>query len=203
MQIQKDNIREKILDIAREEFMQCGYQKFSLRSVSSKAGISTSNIYNYFKGKNEIFLEILNPTLSVIEFVLNHIEESDYFRHHSYFSYQVNNELLTNLIEFVDINRSSLDLILFKSTGSTLENYKNDMVDRYARITLNQIKEEAKKQENINAEVSEFFVFTICSFYLNLIDGIIKSNQTKDQMKLYAEEMLDFFFNGWKAVLKF
>ena len=111
--------------------------------------------------------------------------------------------MLNNLIEFVDLNRTSLDLILFKSTGSSLENYKTEMVERYARITLQQIKAEAQKQDNINTEVSEFFVHTICSFYLNLIDSIIKSNPSKDQMKIYAEEMLAFFFNGWKAVLKF
>jgi len=203
MQVQKDNIRTKILDIAREEFMQCGYQQFSLRNVASQAGISTSNIYNYFKNKNELFLEILNPTFSFIEFVLNHIEESEYFRYHYYFSYEVNKELLNNLIEFVDMNRSSLDLILFKSVGSAVENYKNEIVERYARITIQQIKEEAKKQEGINAGVSDFFVFTICSFYMNLINGIIKSNPSKEQMKIYADEMLDFFFNGWKAVLKF
>jgi len=134
---------------------------------------------------------------------LNHIEESEYFLYHYYFSYEVNKDLLNNLIEFVDLNRTSLDLILFKSTGSSLENYKTEMVERYARITLQQIKAEAQKQDNINTEVSEFFVHTICSFYLNLIDSIIKSNPSKDQMKIYAEEMLAFFFNGWKAVLKF
>jgi len=52
MQIQKDNIKTKILDIAREDFIRCGYQQFSLRNVASQAGISTSNIYNYFKNKN-------------------------------------------------------------------------------------------------------------------------------------------------------
>lgn len=203
MQILKENIKSKIIEVSLEEFIQNGYQNFSLRTVATKTGTSTSNIYNYFKSKNEIFLEILNPTLSVIEFVLNHIEESEYFSHHYYFSYEVNKALLTNLIEFVDMNRASIDLILFKSVGSSLENYKNEMVERYSRITVKQIKDEAAKQGNFNSGVSEFFVNTICSFYLNLIDGIIKTNPSREEMKLYAEEMLDFFFNGWKAVLKF
>ena len=203
MQIQKDNVRLKILEIAREEFLQCGYGEFSMRTVAIKAGVSTSNIYNYFRGKNDLFLEILNPTISFVEFVLNHIEESEYFRYHYYFSYEVNKELLSNLIEFVDMNRAIIDLILFKSAGSSVENYKNELVDRYTKITLKQIKEEARKHEGFNTDVSEFFVNTICSFYLDLVNRILKTNIDKEQMQRYAQEMLDFFYNGWKAVLKF
>lgn len=203
MQIQKDNIRSKILDTAREEFIHCGYGEFSMRTVANKVGISTSNIYNYFKNKNELFLEVLNPTLSFLEYVLTHIEESEYFRYHYYFSYEVNKELLSNLIEFVDMNRSVINLILFKSAGSSVENYKNELVERYARITLKQIKEESGKKSDFNAGVSDFFVNTVCSFYLNLVDNILKTNMDKEHMKLYAGEMLDFFYNGWKAVLKF
>lgn len=203
MQIQKDNIRSSILEKAREEFIHCGYGEFSMRTVANKVGISTSNIYNYFKNKNELFLEVLNPTLSLLEFVLTHIEESEYFRYHYYFSYEVNKELLSNLIEFVDMNRDVINLILFKSAGSSVENYKNELVERYSHITLKQIKEEAGKNNDFNAGVSEFFVNTVCSFYLNLVDNILKTDMDKEHMKLYADEMLDFFYNGWKAVLKF
>lgn len=203
MQIQKQDIKEKILLVARNEFLIHGYQHISLRNVAKQVNISTSNIYNYFLNKDELFLEILSPTLFQLEFILNHINETDYFKKHDYFSFNINQDIIYLIIDFIDKNRQNIELLLFKSAGSNLYNFKEELVQQYTQITLKQIEELKAENININSEIPSFFVYTVCSFYLNLVSEIIRNKLSCEEMKMLAEDMLAFFYNGWKAVLKF
>ncbi len=203
MQIQKQDIKERILSAARNEFIIYGYQNISLRNVAKQAHVSTSNIYNYFLNKDELFLEILSPTLFQLEFVINHINETEYFKNHDYFSFNINQEIVYLIIEFIDNNRQNIELLLFKSAGSKLCNFKEELVKQYTQITLKQIEGLKAENININSDIPSFFVYTVCSFYLNLVSEIIRNNLSREEMRLLAEDMLAFFYNGWKAVLKF
>ena len=58
MQIQKDNIRKKILEVARSEFIAKGFKDTSMRTIAKKGEVNLSNIYNYFSNKDEIFVRL-------------------------------------------------------------------------------------------------------------------------------------------------
>lgn len=61
MQYLKDNIRNKILESAKEEFFKNGYAKGSLRTIATNAGITVGNIYRYYDSKEALLNKILNP----------------------------------------------------------------------------------------------------------------------------------------------
>lgn len=61
MQYLKDNIRNKILESAKEEFFENGYAKGSLRTIATKSGITVGNIYRYYDSKEALLNKILNP----------------------------------------------------------------------------------------------------------------------------------------------
>lgn len=52
---EKQEMRELILNAAKEMFIQEGFEKTSLRKVAEKIDYSPTTIYLYFKDKNEIF----------------------------------------------------------------------------------------------------------------------------------------------------
>mgnify|MGYP002470759756 FL=1 len=60
MQIPKDNIRNNILKAAENIFLEKGYSKTSMREIAAKSNVVLSNIYNYFKNKDEIFCQTGN-----------------------------------------------------------------------------------------------------------------------------------------------
>ncbi len=61
MQIKKDDIRNKILDISEKLFIKNGYDNTSLKQISEKSYISKSNIYRYFSSKEEIYEILAGP----------------------------------------------------------------------------------------------------------------------------------------------
>ena len=61
MQVQKDDVRNKIIAAATEEFLNAGYQQSSMRNIAAQAGITVGNVYAYFGGKDALFESIISP----------------------------------------------------------------------------------------------------------------------------------------------
>ena len=66
MKVLKDEIYESILSVARQEFLCKGYKETSMRNIAQKANVGLSNIYNYFKNKDEIYKTVVTPAKSHI-----------------------------------------------------------------------------------------------------------------------------------------
>ncbi len=58
------NTREKILKEAATLFSELGYKTASVRKIAAKVGIRESALYNHFKNKEEIFLEVAKNIFS-------------------------------------------------------------------------------------------------------------------------------------------
>ena len=52
MQTLKSDIRNRILSAAKEQFMQRGYLKTSMREIADAVDVGVGNLYNYFENKD-------------------------------------------------------------------------------------------------------------------------------------------------------
>lgn len=78
MQIKKDEVRLKILEIATDEFMKKGYENASMRVIAQKSNTTLGNIYHYYSNKEKLLDVILIPTIENIETMLSrHIENCE------------------------------------------------------------------------------------------------------------------------------
>ena len=75
--MKKNNTKSKILKEAKSLFSELGYKGASVRKIASKVGIRESALYNHFKNKEEIFLEIAKDIFaSPFSFSTDSIKES-------------------------------------------------------------------------------------------------------------------------------
>ncbi|MFX3631265.1 MAG: TetR/AcrR family transcriptional regulator [Candidatus Pristimantibacillus sp.] len=51
--------KEKIRDVAIEVFIAKGFHSTSIEDVAKKAGISKGLLYNYYKGKTDLLVELV------------------------------------------------------------------------------------------------------------------------------------------------
>ncbi len=58
MQYEKEEIRRRILDAAKQEFLENGFEGASIRAIAAKAQTAKSNLYNYFKDKDALFCAV-------------------------------------------------------------------------------------------------------------------------------------------------
>jgi AcrR family transcriptional regulator len=60
----RSGTKEKILRVSTDLFSELGYKGTSVRKIASEVGIRESAIYNHYKNKEEIFLEVAKDIFS-------------------------------------------------------------------------------------------------------------------------------------------
>ena len=74
---EKENLRQEILDAARQLFLKNGYDNVSMRLIAEKIEYSPTTIYLYFKDKAELFRSICEETFGKLERELAAINSTD------------------------------------------------------------------------------------------------------------------------------
>lgn len=138
---QKDDIRENIINIARDLFVNEGYENTSMRKIAAQAGFAPTKIYYYFENKKQILKHFWNdisvdmwahsqpdevlrvgPPLNIIRHIMkNNIE------------YWINNPKSYHLlIETQDIDAQPEDNFDIYNSAGTRE-YVETMMDAVSR----------------------------------------------------------------------
>ncbi len=202
MQVQKIDIRKTILDVARDEFMEKGYKDVSMRAISQKAEVGLSNIYNYFKNKDQIFREVLSGLLAAIDNVMaeHNMEEHvslEIFTSEEYIKHQIN--------LFVDLAENFKDefkLLLFNAAGSSLENFRDEITDRHTKTGLEYITLMKEKFPEINANISNFFIHTMSSWWISVMGELVTHDLSHEELERFLCEFMEYTTAGWKKVMR-
>ena len=197
MQVKKENIRERILEAAREEFQKKNYQKASMRQIAKKAEVTTSNIYNYFENKDDIFTTILQPLIDKIEIGKRKLAEFEFNRKEAH-SENLEDHLI--LVEesakFVNQNREGLKLLIFNAEGSALENYTDELISWFT--------ENFKKSINgkHHQKIDSFFYRITTSIWINTIREVLLKDIKGKRLIQNAKDLMTFIFHGWKGLVE-
>lgn len=68
-------MRAQILAVANKLLMLRGYSGLAMRQIADEVGVSKAALYYHFRGKEELFLEILRSYLEKIAQMLDEIEQ--------------------------------------------------------------------------------------------------------------------------------
>jgi len=76
MQVLKEETRNQILESTRQDIITYGIDNISLRRIARNIGMSPSNIYNYFKNKEELIESIVLPGIQQIDKLFSDISNN-------------------------------------------------------------------------------------------------------------------------------
>lgn len=203
MQVQKENIRKAILNIARDEFIKQGFKNASMRTISTKSEVGLSNIYNYFKNKDEIFCQVLSPLLKAFDNISRDHNNTDYITT-DVFTMQVYQERMINdFMVLIKNFKEELRLLLFCASGSSLEDFRDSFTNKHTESGVKYMELMKQKYPNINDDISVFFIHTISSWWLTILGEIISHEELKENdTKKFLSEFIAFGTAGWKKILK-
>lgn len=203
MQKKKDNIYKSILKIAKNEFLSNGYKNTSMRTISKKSDIGLSNIYNYFKSKDEIFLEVLKPLLSFIDVLYDSHNKKENLSIDVFSSKEYQRKSILMMVSLVEDFRNELRLLLFHSYGSSLENFRDDYSDKYTKFSIEYLSVMKVKYPQININVSKFFIHTLSSWMFTIIGEIVTHEELAHQeIEDFMSDYIAFGTAGWKEIIK-
>ena len=61
-----DEIKVKIAEVEKREFLELGYVDASMRNISAKAGLTTGSLYNKFTYKTQLFKYIIVDSVNSV-----------------------------------------------------------------------------------------------------------------------------------------
>jgi hypothetical protein len=146
-------------------------------------------------------MEIVEPTLSKIDLALSDMENQHFSGDPDFLSHESMKNQFEAAIKFIDRHRQDLNLILFKSYGSSIQNYKEQFINRYSDIFIKQLKYLEKADSQLNTQISRFFLHNLCSLYTNIVVEIVMHDISYEKMRQYSKEFLTFAFNGQRALI--
>ncbi|GAB6975406.1 TetR/AcrR family transcriptional regulator [Prevotella falsenii] len=203
MQTLKNDIRQRIVTIAREEFIAHGVRYTSIRTVARRAGIAAGNVYNYFRSKDELFCEVLHPLIAALNrHLLSHNQERNL--NIKVFNVSVfQNEYLTAMKELIRNYRPELRLLLFNAEGTSLSGYKERIVEHQMKIGAEYMQLMKERYPHINIDISPFFLHIASSMWVNIFCELVQHEDYEEcEIERALEQYAAYSMAGWKELMK-
>ncbi len=125
--------RERLLESAKAEFLEKGYTKASLRKICADAGVTTGALYFFFKDKEDLFAEIVEPPYDGMkDILLRHFSEENEIMSEKDMNEHIeagHDKFSAALIHHLYANYDAFTLLLKKSQGSRFEGCVDEIVD--------------------------------------------------------------------------
>lgn len=188
MQIKKDEVRSKILEVATDEFLKKGYENASMRMIAQKAHTTQGNIYHYFPNKEILLEEILLPTIENIEYMMSkHIENEKA-------NPLTKEKALENLKKFKDdFDSSEFSCFFDKRVVILLKLESSSLLQRKEKI-LQSLTEHLQEYFSINdaAHYSEI----ILNMLVECVKHVLIEHENLDNAKPEFFKFFNLLFNG-------
>lgn len=198
MRILKDDTHKAILLAARKEFIGKGFKEASMRNIAKDAGVGLSNIYNYFRNKDEIFLAIVKPAKDkLFAFVTEqHTTPMDFtacapWGHHE--------ESIEFYIQLIFEYKEEYRLLLYHAQGSSLENFRDMLTDHITQVSYNFMALEKKYYPHV-LKISDFFIHAMSSWMTSILGEIVTHKMNRQKIRDFFYEYFRFSFAGWREL---
>ncbi|AFM42280.1 transcriptional regulator [Desulfosporosinus acidiphilus SJ4] len=184
MQYLKDEVRNRIMTVAIKEFQDRGFLHASMRAIANNAGVAIGNVYRYFKNKEDLFNEIVEPVYKLflgIETI--HKQEIYSFE-----------EIVNDVMEVMKEYKSQLLIMVDKSTGTKYANFKEEITALAEKSIKDSIWPELQKK---GIEVSDPFIFcVIASTFIEGLFIILRKCEEEETTKYLIRQLMILFFDN-------
>ena len=202
MQVLKEDIRSRILTVAKQQFEQKGYSKTSMREMAELANVGVGNIYNYFRNKDELFREVVRPVLCALEAML---QEHHGIRGEDIMMMRTKKYLKSCIGEYVSLiekHRSLMEILLFHAQGSSLEHFRENYTDRSTELVKAWFVTMQQKYPEINTAVSDFIIHLHTVWMFTMFEELLLHSVTQQEMEDILHDYILFEIQGWRAIIK-
>lgn len=198
------NTKEKLLIAAKEEFMEKGYMKASLRNICKKAELTTGALYFFFKDKNDLFGELFRePVKQLSEIMLKHYEyesnENLGIDNHFDMEFTDDYEKAQDVLKVIYDNFDAFYLLLVKAEGSAYENLVNDVfissTEKHYRCMMDKMAEMKGLPK-----VDDYMLHWISHLEIEAFERLVEQKVPREEAEKQLTNIITFMIHGFMGL---
>lgn len=192
MQYQKEDVRKRIVDAAKTEFLRVGFYRASMLQISNKARVPIGNLYRYFASKSALFDAIVGTAKERIVLGIENLNslgyEGDVLSEKS--MTVMAEKVSDSLADIARDYQKELVLLLQKSGGSEHDGFIEYCTALVKELLIKRLKEK-------NYKNNEFLFEIIADNITRGIFRIMIECPLEEQQKELGR-LLVFYFNHFE-----
>ena len=204
-----DITKNRILEYAKEEFLNKGFEKAQVAEIAKAANVTTGAIYRHFKNKEELFYtlvkEVYEYTLEIVTAVESRTEKAGYKNVLGENDDENIEAMFAEVMDFVNYMYAHFEefrLIFESGKGSRVENFIDEIVNRYTAKNIKMMSISESKNIELDEE-EELEVHILTKGYVTSLCECILHNIPYDFTGRYIKNIIAFQYYGWKGLMKF
>ena len=111
------DVKQRLIEAGKREFLAKGYEKASLRKICADAGVTTGALYFFFKNKQDLFVNIVADKAAHLLALVKRQTESEVYGKGNSEEYQL------EMNEYLCSNKEEVQILLDKSEGTPYERF--------------------------------------------------------------------------------
>ena len=205
-QILKDDVKNRIIEAAKSEFMENSYEKTSMRTIAARSKITVGNLYRYFRNKEELNRFIVQPALNKLQDLIlritnNQVDILD-TENISLTSDQMRDMLDAlgdGVVDIYSQHRIEVNILMM---NTKLHRYLIDWFAGAIRSIIINNYNIFKDSKSLNL-MADVYAESIFSGFITLLrNSQVSYEEMKRLVKLYMESYVDMLDVDFKGILE-
>ena len=192
----------KLMAAARQEFLEFGFEKASMRSIGERCGLTAAGIYRHCRDKADLFDQLARPYAERIDDWLTAHVTRYVDAVHSGHKVTWRDSEIDMMREVVYPSMEDYHLLLARSQGTKYEYYLHDMTERHQRELLDylpMLRQEGYAVRDIDPKELHLL---LTAYTTALFEPVIH-NYSQEEALRCLETVEAFFLPGWKNLMGF
>lgn len=186
MQYKKDNIRKKLIEVGKIEYLQNGFRGANIRSIAERAGVPVGNLYRYFDGKIGLLDAIVSPVYHEIPQTIDKL--ANVFISQNLSFREITPALTASALELFDRYGAELLILAY---GCEKTQYA-DFIDKLVAMTNKLIISYMKTPPD---EDQKEFVSIIGKSFIVTLFTLLKNGYEREKLCEMVNKLIQFTFN--------
>ena len=192
----------RILETAKKEFLERGFQGTSMRRIAALAGVTTGALYGYFDSKEKIFDSLVEDSYNA---VMNAYKDAHVEFAALPYDTQVSGmgditaKCVEWCLEYIYDHLDEFRLILMCSEGTRYTNMADEMMKIEEESTEEFISLMRKNGMEI-PEIDPLLEHMVTSGYFTSFFEVVRHSVSREDARIYIHNLQAFYKAGWERL---
>ncbi len=188
MQYKKADIRQRILDVGKAEYLENGFRGGNIKTIADKAGVPVGNLYRYFDGKSGLLDAIVAPVYNEIPEIINKL--ANLFISQKYMSFHDIMPILTeNVLKLFDNHKAELLILAYRCEKTQYEDFIDKIVSICSNLIVGYVRSDPDEDQK------EFISIISRSFVTTLFE-LFREDYDRNKLGQLINKLMEFTFDN-------